>query len=293
MPPVQTQTDPGDLTTVEDAMAWLTVTNVAEADIIQFLVTAASQDFLQRTGKDTLNSVLPFNEWYDGSGSNRQFVRNAPIISVLSVAVDGRVLAASTSLSTSGYVIDQSRKSLSIRLGGCAAGSTFRGRGEFFAKGMQNVNIQYTAGYSLQQNEPQQVPAATPWQLTVNNATDSNNDNIFNADQGVRYRASGVSLTAVPSAPAQGEYSVDPAGQYTFSEADAEENILIAYTYNAAPLDVQVAVKRMVSLAYKRRPQEDLRSKMLTEGGTTLFRDFELPIGVQSVINEYTRRAVV
>lgn len=70
------------------------------------------------------------------------------------------------------------------------------------------------------------VPAATPWNITVANSSK------FSADLGVRYANGGAPLTAVPSAPTQGEYSV-AAGVYTFSTADANTPVLITYEYTS------------------------------------------------------------
>lgn len=119
---------------------------------IQDLITGFSQYVLARTGRDSLNSVGSYNENYDGNGNSRLFLRNSPIVSVVSVTVGAFTLQQSTSLTTSGWYIEQGKKSIGIR---CAGGIIGFGP-NIFSKGQGNVQVNYTAGY-----------AATPFDLEV------------------------------------------------------------------------------------------------------------------------------
>ena len=67
----------------------------------------------------------------------------------------------------------------------------------------------------------------TPYQVTVTNSA------TWAEDLGVKYGATGVSLTKVASSPTTGQYSV-AAGVYTFAAADTGLAVLISYTYNPA-----------------------------------------------------------
>lgn len=284
--------DPRDLVTLSDAMAWLGVTNASEDVTVQDLITNVSLDFLRYTGRGTLNSILPFNETYDGSGSQRQFLKNGPILQVVSLSINGRQQAPSTSFGVAGYLIDQDRKSLSLRGGSTGSGSfsttTYGGWGPFFRKGIENIAVSYFAGYSLMPAEPQQIPASPgPYTVTVTNAAQ------FVIDMGVTYQQTGIALVPVASSPAQGQYTVTSAGQYTFNAADASLKIVISYGYNGAPEDLQVACKRVLSLRYKRKPQEDLKSKIMAEGGTAVFQSWEFPLEIKRTLDNYKRRAVV
>lgn len=278
--------DPRDLTTVSIVMSWIPVTDSGQSDMLQSCITAASLYWLKRTGKSTLNRVLPFNEWYDGSGSERQFVKNGPIIQVNSIVVGQTTIPqAPANHLQNGWVIDQDRKSVVIvgRVPNVAA----RGFGGYgFCKGIQNVNINYLAGYSLQEAEPWTVPAS-PFQLTVLNATS------FVLDQGVRYVSNGQALTAVSSNPAQGQYSVTSSGVYTFNSADANVNIVIAYAYNGVPLDIQNAVNIQVALNYKRRDWAGMSSQGNPALGTTSYTKWEIPPEVERVIQNHSRSAIV
>lgn len=272
-------------------MSWLGLTNAGEQSTVQELVTGVSLYFLYRTGLSTLNSILPFNETYDGSGSQRLFVKNYPVLKIASLFINGRQQAASTAFGVAGYVIDQDRKSISLRGGSTGSGtfstSTYGGWGPFFSKGIQNISVSYFAGFSLMPAEPATIPNATPWQVTVSNAV------AFVLDMGVTYQQSGIALVPVASNPAQGQYSVASNGVYTFNSADQGVKILISYGYNGTPEDLQVACKRLCSLIYKRKPQEDVKSKIMQEGGTLNQRDWECPPEIERTIQKYMRRAVV
>lgn len=154
-------------------------TNPAISDqtdnLIARLITAASVYFLRKTGftnsdgsipsASVFNSQVSFNEWYDGNGNDRLFLRNRPIVSVSLLQVNGVSIPASTGFSVPGYVIDQNGRSLALRTGsGWAAGSWPVGAGSYyqrnfgsiysFFQGTQNINVQYTAGYA---STPQDV----------------------------------------------------------------------------------------------------------------------------------------
>ena len=147
--------DPRDLTTVAAVQAYLptnTTTSAMDA-IIQGMVTAASLYWLERTGRDSLNSVGTYSERYDGNGGKRLFLRNAPLVSVTGLSIGALSFSPSPDYISSGYVIDQSKKSVSL-IGGW-----------YFRAGAQNVAIQYTAGYSA---VPADVQAAVTQQVAVN-----------------------------------------------------------------------------------------------------------------------------
>lgn len=98
-----------------------------------------------------------------------------------------------------------------------------------------------TVGQSLVANgEAATVPAATPWQITVANAT------TFAENLGVRYSSTGLPLTVVASAPAVGQYTVSAAGLYTFSTGDANAAVLIDYRYTAASTGSQITISNQL-----------------------------------------------
>lgn len=85
-------------------------------------------------------------------------LRNWPITAVASVNVGGNVVPPSTSVAVSGWVIDGDKKFVSIRGGSSPNVATFQNYryqgglggqiGPGFAQGIQNVEVEYTAGFN-------------------------------------------------------------------------------------------------------------------------------------------------
>ena len=125
-------TDPSDLTTVADLAAWLGLSSPSEDTQAQLqrLVTAAS-NWIQQVINRTVRS-LAYTETRDGHGGDRMILANGPVSSVSSVTVDGAAIPKATS-TTAGYVATDSFVGL---------------RGYRFTRGIQNVEIVYTAGFA-------------------------------------------------------------------------------------------------------------------------------------------------
>lgn len=84
-----------------------------------------------------------------------------------------------------------------------------------------------TGQFGIAENEAGVVPNATPYAVTVANAS------AYNDDLGVAYAATGIRFNRVTTPSAAGQYSVNFAtGVYTFSAADADAALVLSYTYN-------------------------------------------------------------
>ncbi len=162
MPAVST---PIDLTTLAAVKAWLAAngtpasTNTSDDGNIQACITAASLYWLLRLDLDsvlvfdhegniTTGSQSPlvqpvtWDEWMDGNGAQRIWLRNTPIqtVSLVQVGEPGFGCPVPKTVPPSvgfapGWLIDQSRKTLVLR-------GFYR-----FWRGLQNVNVAYTGGY--------------------------------------------------------------------------------------------------------------------------------------------------
>lgn len=132
----------GDLCTVSDVKAFLdipagTTTNDA---LLQTLVTNASSFVNNMVNRNLLSAS--YTETRNGVGGDRLPFREYPVTAVASVAIDGRAIQPSTSPEGFGYVFDDTM--LYLRCG-------------IFPRGVQNVVIQYTAGYA---NTPADISQA-------------------------------------------------------------------------------------------------------------------------------------
>ena len=161
-----------DLCTLDAVKSWLTIpSTVTTSDVLlSVLITQASLYIMNRTGvgvtpaggvpmTSPFTSLVALSEWYDGTGTSRQFVRTPPINTVSAVIISGTAVPAYSTPNSWGYVVDDGGASIaligggvfrgaSVYPGGAWSGGGFSG-GPFFAPGVHNVNIQYTAGYAV------------------------------------------------------------------------------------------------------------------------------------------------
>lgn len=111
----------GVTTTNTDAALTALITNVSAA-----IENYCNRTFAQATYTDT----------YNGNGRPSLYLREGPVTAVSAVTVDGVSVPAAASATASGYVFDDSM--LYLRAG-CP---------DRFNRGVQNVTVSYTAGYS-------------------------------------------------------------------------------------------------------------------------------------------------
>ena len=139
--------------------------------ILGRLITSVATYWLWYTGKinsdgsipttSPLNSQVAYSEWYDGNGNTRLFLRQSPVVSVAAAYVNGvqipQSVVSSVGSRTPGWVIDQNGRSLAMITNGYYGGrfgyNSYLSGGAFspiyaWNHGIQNINIQYTAGYT-------------------------------------------------------------------------------------------------------------------------------------------------
>ena len=140
----------------------------ADDTVIQAIITGLSQYWLNQTGRASLNSVLSYNEFYDGGGSPRLFLDNYPIVSVQSLVVNNITIPQSTAVGQGGWFIERSQKSLALRPTGAGGLNTTVGYPGYgfaynFYCGIGNVQVQYMAGYN---GIPNDIFEAVAWQAS-------------------------------------------------------------------------------------------------------------------------------
>ncbi len=124
----------GDLTTFDSLRQWLDVTTAIpnnDIPMLEGLITSTS-DWIHYW----LNRFLPladYEEIRDGQGGINMVVANYPVISVLSLLIDDREVPRAANVSGIGYRFNDT----SIAL-----------RGWRFTRDLQNIVIQYRAGFA-------------------------------------------------------------------------------------------------------------------------------------------------
>jgi hypothetical protein len=159
-----------DLTSLDEVKNWvpgLAATSSDDAKI-QSCITAWGWEFLRRTGlgdqggnytQSPFNSVCNWNETYDGTGTARLMLRNRPVVNVAALTINGIPIAPSSGYPVQGWTLDGSRRSISLRGGLLGWGNQLWtswqsgpyhvfGGGLKFWNGLQNVIVQYSAGYN-------------------------------------------------------------------------------------------------------------------------------------------------
>ena len=145
-----------DLCQLADVKAYLGIPANAAGDdtTIQEMITGASQYWLTRTCRGSLNSVATYTERYDGPGKDQLFLNYFPVKSVTSLTIDGQPISPSPDYLQDGWVLNNE-----------ATGVVLLGGRNYFWWGRLNVAITYQAGYS---ETPFDIAEAVKKQVAVN-----------------------------------------------------------------------------------------------------------------------------
>jgi hypothetical protein len=152
--------NPIDLATLADVRPYAGSTDPTkngDDPLLQSLITGISQYWLTRTGRGSLNSVAAYSERYDGNGKDALMLRHYPIVSIVSLSIDGAALNPSTDYLQSGYAVDPATDSV-VMIGGGPSGCGF-------GWGRLSVAVTYTAGYP---GVPWDIADAVRKQVAIN-----------------------------------------------------------------------------------------------------------------------------
>ncbi len=268
------------LTTLPNVKLFCKVDSANDDALLEALIVQCSRTILSYLNRDTI-ALQTFSDAYDGVNNTRLFLNQWPVVSVVSVNINGSAIlpAPAQPQQGSGYRLDYSNiipQGRPQALDVC---------GNRFWKGQQNVYVVYTAGYSLT-DSPQTIPSSAPYTITSDQTYGS-----WIQDDGVESVA-GVVFTATTSTPAAGQYSVNSlTGVYTFNSADASTPMLISYSY--VPADIEQACIETVRerYSYKQRVGQKAKSLMGTE--TAKYDLSALSLYVQMLLQSYQRTSIV
>lgn len=120
------------LTSLANLKAYLGLTVITDDTLLTNLIERESARIEQLLSRTLASASYTLS--VNGTGKDVQMVPNYPITAVASLSIDGAAIPASTGFTVAGYVFDDT----AIYLRG----------GYLFTKGVKNVDIAYTAGYS-------------------------------------------------------------------------------------------------------------------------------------------------
>lgn len=286
----------GDLTTPQRVANWFASPLTLPSTILTQLITSMStmiQGKLNRARTFSQSFVRVF----DGVGNMQIVLPDYPVTSVQSVQIGQRVIppsilplsgSAQPAGSNPGY--GYRYIPWSGNLPGSPAVLEFAGG--YFNQGAQNVRVQYTAGYLIQ-NEAWEITSGSGMNVVVLQPL-----GVWCRDNGVTL-VDGTVLTPVTSGPPLGNDYVTPTdanpGAYTFSTATVGKEVLISYSF--IPASLEEACIQMVAERYSYRSRVGDISKSL--GGQETMRFFRgntgmpwgrtgsLPPEVMDLLNDY------
>jgi hypothetical protein len=270
---------------------------IADDDEIQAAITGFSKHLLNYTGQASLNSVVTvIDEVYDGNGNQRMPTRSWPIKALRSVSANGAPIPVSTGPTVWGAYVDAGGHSIALR-GGQGNFTTFpypnystyggTTKGPAFPRGVGNILLSLDVGYDPQTvtNEIDTILAQT---ISLQRAP-------WVADGGVLYYPTLLPLEQVDNTPGPGQYAVSE-GLYVFNVADEGQQVAVTYDVNAAPSDLEYAVRCVVAINYKRKAWQDQKTRGVNAGtssSTTSYQSWEWPPEYACVFEYYKRLASI
>lgn len=268
-----------DLTTLARLQNYLAGLNTAVnlgSDAQAFYAQAisrASDQCMQWTGRN-FQRIDVTGARFNGSGTERMRLPNDPIIAVTAVSVDEYAYTLSPDSLTSGFQYDTR--------------FIYLMNGAYFRKGMRNVKVSYSGGYTTTQTA--NVPSVSAYTITptIGSGVDptgmpANTSGPALVDRGVTYASTGVALVAVASAPAAGQYSFS-GGVYTFNAADAGKSVIMSYDY--VPGAVEQGVIELIGHWFSRRMNLGVGSISI-DRQTVSYIDKDLPDTIKGYWQPY------
>jgi hypothetical protein len=261
-----------DLCTLAQVKAWLPNPAASSDDaMLNGLISQASMEILSDLQRQPVYAQT-ITDIYDGWGRGRLMLRRYPVLSVTSVVLNNitTITPVSQAQNFTGWQLQPwdgflpGRPQLLV-VKGWSYGYGYGGSANYL-----NVAVTYTVGYQAQ-NEAATVPASGPTLVTCQQVNGP-----LVQDNGVKYAATGVALTAqLPGTTLVAGQYIPPlinapnAGQYQFATADAGAGVLITYSYVPTPLN-QAAIE-VVGEAYRYRQRIGTRSQTVPGPMSTTF----------------------
>lgn len=164
---------------IEDVKTYLGISTTSTDGVITALIPQASamiENYCNRTF-----AQASYSETRNGNNAASIFVRQLPIVSVQSVSVNGISVTAAPDTQSYGYVFDDERiyirgsgsrqpMPLGVYPGGCP---------DCFLRGVQNIVLAYTAGYStIPSDLAQACIELVGWKMAKRDRLDKRNETL-------------------------------------------------------------------------------------------------------------------
>jgi hypothetical protein len=265
-----------DLCTLADVKAWLGRSDANSDTLLAALIARTSRQILSYLRRPT---ILPhsISEIRDGTGGQTLMLREWPVLSVSSLAVDGQIVPQAASNTAAGFVLEPWN---AVPPGGAQVlalrGSPFGFRCPG-ALNTQLVSVDYRAGYQVSA-EAQTITSGSVTVLAPYGA--------WASDGGVTY-ANGTPLAPVNGAPSASQYQIaaNAPGTYNFNAGDNGEAVRVTYGY--VPADLADACIELVAERFKYAQRIGELSHSLGGNETVSFDNARLTPLVVSLLAPY------
>lgn len=266
----------GTLTNLDTVKGWLSI-SVEDVDsdrLLMSLIKGASEFALNYMNRNTFGRTEYNNQLVDGYGNPFIVLREYPVIEVTALSISSTVFHKAAGIPpTNGYWLDDVIQNAPQKL-------TILGTGYVFPRQRSSVLVSYVAGY-FTKDEPHRIPADEPF--VVNTCQFWYEDFEVVLDDGDR-----TPFILVKGEPGSMQYSIDPnSGVYTFNEAQANNAILISYSY--VPADIAQAVTEIVGERFKAKDRIGYNSKSLGGQETVSFNNQSMSSYTRELLNPYRR----
>jgi hypothetical protein len=274
-----------DLAALADVKAWLAGSSgIGSSDdtLIARLITDVSGAITAYLGRPALTPHL-FVERLDGNGKTRLYLRHYPVLAVSSLVIDRAAIAAAPvpvagAPWAKGYLVETWD---GLPPGRPQALDVFH---TFYRNGRQNVLVDYTAGYAVE-NEAAAVPTAPgPYNVTAAAPFGP-----WAGDAGVTYDR-GTALAPVAGTPSAGQYNVS-GGVYTFAAADAGAGVLVSYGF--IPAAINNACIEWVAERYRYRTRVGQSAQTVAGQQTASYSLKDMPDFIRASLDPYRSVAAV
>ncbi len=277
-----------DLTTIAKFKAWYGIpdTSITDDGLLSDLISESSLDILSYLDRKTCLKTS-YVEYKDGTGGNKMQLLQWPVLAVSSLYINGNLQTAAVQPNV-GYFVDPwdgllpGRPQYVSFIGG--SGNSYPlisppvdygGCG--FTRGVRNVLVNYTAGYSVT-GEAGTIPSS-PYQIIAAQANGR-----WAQDDGTTIAGVvGVPVTTIPTA---GQYSVSN-GVYTFAAADTGKAVVLNYSYVPKPLEHVCSM--MVGEVYAYRQRIGQKAHTLAGNTTVSFDNMIMTVAIAKKLQPYMR----
>jgi len=138
-----------DFTDLASCKAWLKIptANVTDDGILNALIPQVTGEFLAFLSRDIFSTAY-VAERRNGTGQTRLTLKQFPVTAVASLTVDGQAIQPAANSQAAGFMFDDRELYLN-QLTGVGAGYGYNlSGGPGFSRGLLNVVVSYTAGYT-------------------------------------------------------------------------------------------------------------------------------------------------